>query len=126
MQKAENVPVAATAAVIDPASMAVVWTNHPVAATRRSAATPVVTLDQVVPLAAQMGVPEALRAVAETGVAQHLSADVVAMSRAAATLSVSIYRLPDGKLLLLAGDTWRLRQDRAGGSGERRPGRRAL
>lgn len=119
----EDTPVAVTAALIDPESLAVAWTNHPAgaASSPAGAEAPSVTLDRVLPMAETMGVPQALRAVAETGVAQHLSADVVAMSRGAAVLSVWIYRLPDGRLLLLAGDTWRLRRKAQARRGSTRP-----
>jgi len=85
-------PVKAQAVLIDPASMTVPWA---------STAEPGTPLERVVPMAEAMGVPEALRAVAQTGVAQHLQADVVSMTRKSVELVVSIYSLPDGTLLML-------------------------
>ena len=103
-------PVKAQALLIDPATLEVVWA---------SVSGSPIPLERVVPTAEAMGLREALRAVVATGEARHLSADVVSMSRRSVVLVVSIHRLPDGTLLLLAEHT--VHGERAHGGG--RPGR---
>jgi hypothetical protein len=63
-------------------------------------------IEQVVPMAAAMGVPEALRDVAKNGVARHLRADVVSTIKGSMGLVTSVYRLPDGMLLVLTENAW--------------------
>lgn len=97
--------LSAQAILIDPGTMTVVWVNEAASEAlpdRGRDSVPGAAVDKVFPLAGQLGVPEALRAVAETGATEHLRADVVAMSRRSVSLVVSIHRLPDGTLLLLA------------------------
>ncbi len=97
--------VNALAVLIDPGTMTVEWTNEAAAEAasgRGDPAGPGLTIHQVLPLANTLAVPQALREVAETGVPRHLRADVVATRRASVALVVSIYRLPGGKLLLIA------------------------
>jgi len=110
----------AQAILIDPGTMTVVWANEAASEAlpdRGRDSLPGLPVDQVFPLAGQLGVPEALRAVAETGATEHLRADVFAMSRRSVSLVVSIHRLPDGKLLLLAEHT--LRGHEAAARGEK-------
>jgi hypothetical protein len=97
--------VNAQAVLIDPGTMTVEWMNEAAteaASGRVDANVAGLTVDQVLPLATTLDVPEALREVAETGAPRHLRADVVAMRRASLALVVSIYRLPGGKLLVIA------------------------
>jgi hypothetical protein len=122
-----DTPVKAKAALIDPESMAVLWANEPppsagsdAAAESRSGT----TIDDVVPMADSLGVPEALREVAVTGVARHLRVDVVSKTTGSIAQVVSIYRLPDGKLLVLSENAWVMGRGGTPGS-PRRPGRRA-
>lgn len=116
----QNAPVRAKAVLVDPETFAVLWTNELVADDGSGVA---VTVDDVVPMARSMGVPEALRVVADTGVAQHLATDLVSTSRGSMALSVSIHRLPDGELLILMDHTWRPAKSVPGGKAARR-GRR--
>jgi hypothetical protein len=113
-------PVSVKAALIDPASMAVIWANEPASEDAHQPA----SVEDVVPLAAALQVPAALRAVAETGVARHLQADVVSTTRGSVTLRVSVYRLPDGMLLVLAENAWQVRHRDAHGGASRRSGPR--
>ena len=118
----EHSPVKAQAILIDPRSMTVLWANEAASESlpeRGRDSLPGASVEQVFPMAEELGVPEALRAVAETGAVQHLRADVVAMSRRSVSLVVSVYRLPDGTLLLLAEHALRGREA-AGGSATRR------
>ena len=120
--------VNAQAVLIDPGTMTVEWMNEAAAeaASGRGDATgPRLTVDQVLPLASTLQVPEALREVAETGAPRHLRADVVAMRRASVALVVAIYRLPGGKLLVIAEHAVQAGRGRPGGGasrGLRRPG----
>jgi hypothetical protein len=109
----ESTPVKAQAALIDPATLEVVWASESESA---------VPLARLVPTAVAMGLEETLRDVAATGVARHLRADVVAMSRKSVALVVSIYRLPDGALLLLTEHALRVEHARGTEGPARRRG----
>ena len=118
--------VNAQALLIDPGTMTVEWMNEAAAeaaSAHGDAAGPGLTVDQVLPLASALEVPEALREVAATGIPRHLRADVVAMRRASVALVVSIYRLPGGKLLLIAEHAVQAGRGGPGGWASRRPGR---
>jgi hypothetical protein len=114
--------------LVDPESLTVLWANDPAAgAVADGVGDPSsgTSLALALPMAATMGVPEALRLVAATGTPLHLRADLVATTRGSASLVVSIYRLPDGRILLLAEDTWQARREARNGAASRpgRPGR---
>lgn len=117
----QGAPVRAKAVLVDPETLAVLWTNDPAVAAGGSDAG--ISVDQVVPMAQSMGVSEALRVASDTGVAQHLATDLVSTSRGSMSLSVSIHRLPDGELLILMDHTWRPAKSGPGGKSSRR-GRR--
>lgn len=124
----QHTPVNAKAALIDPGSMTVLWMNESASqifSDRDSGALPGVPIEQVIPMAKTLGVPEALRAVANTGVAQHLQVNVVSTSKGSMAIVASIYRLPDGKLLMLMDHDWHARRRTMGGGASRRSGGRA-
>lgn len=130
MQEASDrdVPVKAKAVLIDAQSMTVVWANE--AAGDRDPDAPSGTfseagVDRFVPMAAVLGVPEALRSVAETGVARHVRADLVSTARGSVAMVVSVYRLPDGMLLVLVENAWQMGERTADKGSPRRSGRRA-
>lgn len=107
MQSADtqNAPVSTQAVLIDPESMTVVWVNEAASrdrSARDSGAAPGISIGDVVPMAEALGVPEALRTVADTGAPRHLHADVFSTAGRTVSLVVSIYRLPHGTLLLLS------------------------
>jgi hypothetical protein len=108
--------------------MTVLWTNGPTAdesSSREGGSGWGDTVEQVVPMAEALGAPEALREVAATGEARHLRADVVSTTRGSMALVTSVYRLPDGTLLVLSENTWVAGREATGGSPSRRSGRRA-
>jgi hypothetical protein len=118
--------VSAQVLLIDPGTMTVEWMNEAAAEAasgRGDASGRGLTVDQVLPLAGTLEVPEALREVAETGIARHLRTDVIATTRASVALVVSIYRLPAGKLLLVAEHAVQAGRGRPHGGASRRPGR---
>ncbi len=126
MQRADDreAAVHAQAVLIDPGTLAVEWMNEAAAeaaAGRAEAAGPGLSVDRVLPMAGSMGVTEALREVAETGVARHLRAEVVGMARRSVALVVSIYRLPGGELLLIAEHAVRAGHGRTERGARRRP-----
>jgi hypothetical protein len=81
------------AVLLDPGTLEVVWVSQCAAAG---------PIEGNVPTAAAMGLEDPLRAVAATGVARRLHADVVSMSKKSVALVVCVYRLPDGPLTPLA------------------------
>ena len=122
-QDADETPVSVKAALVDPASMAVMWTNDPTATAPAGdvdGGRKALSVEDVVPLASDLGVPAALSSVAETGVARHLQTDVVSTRRGSVALRVSVYRLPGGMLLVLAENAWQVRhRDAPGGTSGR-------
>jgi len=121
-----DVPVKAKAVLIDPRSMTVVWANEAAAEGDFSAvndASEGLSIDRVVPMAEALGVPEALRVVAASGVARHLRADLVSMSRGSVAMVVSVYRLPDAMLLVIVENEWQVSERKADKSGPRPSGR---
>lgn len=106
----DTLPVKVRALVADPKTLAVLWMNEAASSSlssRNGEAADGATVEQVLPLAGDMGLTRALLTVAETGEPCHMSADVISTARGSMTLSVSAYRLPDGMLLVLAEDVWR-------------------
>ena len=106
----QNPAVRAKAVLIDPASMTAVWMNEAAAQDLSDAdreSVPGLPIDQAVPLAQILGVPEALRAAADTGAAQSLQASLVSTAQGSVAIVASVYCLPDGNLLLLMEHAWR-------------------
>lgn len=96
-------PVKAQVVIVDPSTMLVVWMNE---SARNAAAHPDgpisgVPVDEVVPRAREMGLIAALRAVRTTGEPAHLSTGFITTVRGQLTLTTSVYRLPDGPLLVV-------------------------
>lgn len=120
--------VKAQALLLDPESFAILWANAPgapVSTGQGGDPALALTLERAVPMADTVGVREALRAVADTGIAQHLCVEVVAMARKSVALVISIYRLPDGNLLLLTEHALHVGRGTADSPAARRSGRRA-
>lgn len=65
-----------------------------------------ISLIEAVPMAELLGLPDALRRVHETGIAEHLSTGLVSTTRGSVALVTSVYRLPDGQLLVLTENAW--------------------
>ncbi len=101
---AGHVRVATQAFLVGPDTLTVEWMNEAAAAAveDRGAAARGSPIESALPMAAALGVAEALREVAASGVTRHLRTDVIGTARRSLALVVSIHRLPDGKLLLLA------------------------
>lgn len=123
-----NIPVKAKAVLIDPTSMTVLWMNESarqditVVGSDSVAGT---TVDQAIPMAEMLGLPEALRAVADTGVGQHLRANLVSTTKGSVAIVTSVYRLPGAMLLVLTENAWQPAHGETGASAPRRSGRRA-
>jgi hypothetical protein len=118
--------VSAQVLLIDPGTMTVEWMNEAAAEAasgRGDAGGRGLTVDRVLPLAGTLEVPKALHEVAQTGIARHLRTDVVATRRASVALVVSIYRLPAGRLLLVAQHAVQAGRGGPGGAASRRLGR---
>jgi hypothetical protein len=96
-----DAPVRAKAVLVDPATMTVLWANE--AAEHDVPDRP---LEQAIPLAESMGVPESIKSVAETGVPRHLRTNLVSTGRGDMAIATSVYRVPDGTVLVLSEHTW--------------------
>ncbi len=110
----QGAPVKSKAYLLDPETLEVVWMNE-------SAADSVVDvvpgtgtgIETIMPMAESLGIPAALRAVAEGGMPRSLRAEVISTAKGSMGLAISIYRLPDGMLLMLAEHAWRTGRDGA-------------
>jgi hypothetical protein len=111
-----DVPVKAKAVLIDPRTMTVVWANEAASEDvlgEAGGALSGTSIGRLVPMAEALGVPEALRSVADTGIARHLHADLVSMARGSVAMVVSVYRLPDGMLLVIIENAWQMAERKA-------------
>lgn len=111
--------VRAKAALVDPATMTVLWSNEPA-----EQGAPARTLEQVIPLAESMGVLDAVGSVAASGAPRHLRTSLVSTGRGDMEIATSVYRLPDGTVLVLSENAWQPRDGRDGTAGSSRPKRR--
>ena len=102
-------PVRAKAFLVEPGTLNVLWMNESAARDRPKDAKidSGIPVDKAVPMAKVLGLPEALKAAAETGEPQHVRTDISAMAQGRMQLTASVYRLPDGNLLVVMEDTWR-------------------
>lgn len=130
MEETEDLesPARVKAALVDPDSMLVVWMNeaaaHSVAGHLNDSASGV-AIDQLVPMAEELGMPAALRAAADSGASRHLQTDLVSTVRGSVAILISIYRLPHGELLVLMENAWQPRHVPPGDGTRRRTGRGA-
>lgn len=107
-------PVKAKAFLVDPATMKVVWMNESAA---QDVSCEDMSVEKAIPLAEMTGVPGALREVASSGVPRHLRADVISTVRGSMAVVTSVYRLPDGKVLVLSEQAWHSERRGSGGRG---------
>jgi hypothetical protein len=122
-----NTPVKAKAVLVDPGSMTVVWMNESASQDlpdQGSGSVPGVSIDEALSMTGALGVPEAVRAVASTGVAKHLRTDLVSTVKGRLRIATSIYRLPDGTLLVLTENAWQAEHKAPSDGASRRSGRR--
>jgi len=121
-QHDSETPVKAKAVLIDPDSLSVLWTSD--AVIEGADAEQPASLEQAIPMSEMLGLSEALRTVAETGTPAHLSANLVSTGRGAVAYAVSVYRLPDGKLLVLSEHAWHVAEGKKPPTGAKRTHRR--
>lgn len=97
-------PVDVKAALVDPETLTVLWLNESAAQTVRDAGHDPDTrlpLSDVVPMADALHVPEAVREASSTGTPQHMRADLVGVTQPSIAIIASLYRMPDGNVLIL-------------------------
>lgn len=101
-------PVNTHAVLVDPETMTLAWMNEAAARgfTPDRGLEIGMPLEQAIPFAQARAVPEALREVARTGVPRHLHAALVSVARGTISAQASIYRLPDGMVLMLTEHTF--------------------
>ena len=122
---AGEAPVRAKVALVEPGTMRVVWLNESAMQTAADAgAGAPSTIEQVVPMAESLGLPEALRHVSATGEPRHLQADLISTVRGSMAMVTSVYRLPDGMLLVVTENAWQSGRDEPGAPRHGRPRRR--
>lgn len=122
----QSSPVQAKVLMVDGRTMSVVWMNESAArdanvrAYEESSALP---LAEAMPIAEKLGVPDALRRAMETGEAQHLSANLISSAVGSVAIVTSVYRLPEGALLIVSENAFQAGHKSAD-ERPRRPGRR--
>lgn len=108
VSEGRDTPVKTKAIVVDPKTMAVLWANE-AAAESPSAGTAAVigsSVERVVPLAEQLGIVTAIEQVSASGEPYHVHADVIPTRRGSMVLAISVYRLPEGAVLVLIENAW--------------------
>lgn len=99
------------ALLVDPASMQVVWMNEAALAGvlgAESLALPA-DVERAFPMADKLGLRAALDAAAASSTAQHLQANLVSTNKGSMAIVTSVYRLPDGMLLVLTDQSWQVK-----------------
>jgi hypothetical protein len=111
----ENKPVRTKAVLIDPASMKVIWMNEMASQDLPSefvGSYQGVDVEKAVPMAKALDLLKALSIASDSGESQHLRADLISSNRGKMSTVASVYRLPDGNLLLLTEIGWQLKDKR--------------
>lgn len=124
---AASPPVNALVALVDSGSLAVVWANDAVyaaVAERGGSPEQVAILDEAIPMATAVGLSALVREVGFTGVPAHRTANIVSTARGSATLVLSVYRIPDGQILVIAENSWSAEIRSPRGADRDRPRRR--
>lgn len=122
--EARDAPVRAKALLVDPAAMTVLWANESVVTGPGGSGEAVGRpLEDVIPLAGQLGIPLAVQRVIATGEPFHVHADVIPTRRGSMVLAVSVYRLPGGDALVLIENAWE-HMSRSSADDPGRPARR--
>lgn len=110
--EANEVPVQAKAFLVEPVFMTVLWMNDSALrdlSGKRTEGVLGLPIENVVPLAGHLGLAGAMQKAADTGNAQHRNVRLVSTGKGALGVAASVYRLPDGKLLLLMEQTFRMK-----------------
>jgi len=102
-----DAPVKARAILVDPETMTVLWANES-AETGMPVGGTVIggPAEGAIPLAARLDVVRAIERVASSGEPHHVHADVIPTRRGSMALAISIYRLPNGDVLVLVENVW--------------------
>jgi len=107
------------AVLIDAESTAVLWMNE--AAAQEASETALgLPVAEMMPLVVTLGVPDVLPAVAATGVPQHLKTNLVSTTQGSLAIVASLYRVLDGRLLLLIENAWQPGRTKPSASTSRR------
>ena len=100
----KEIPVKTKAYLLDPVHMKVLWMNESAAkdikgseGTQRED----ISIEDAVPMARIIGLPEAIAEVHGSGAPKHLRSSLISSKRGGLSTVASIYPLPDGKILLL-------------------------
>jgi hypothetical protein len=116
-----DIPVQARVFLVDARTLTVTWMNEAalegVPGASSVVGDPAVA---VIPLAEALGVVDALAAVATDGSPRHLRTDLVSTVRGAVAIVTSVYRLPDGQVLVVSESAWQPGERSPGGSRTRR------
>ena len=99
-------PVKVKAFLVDPADMRVRWLNESAEEGLLHASDESLTVEQSVPMAEPLGLVDVIRRVAESGEPEHARTDVISTHRGSMGVGTSVYRLPDGMILVLAEHAW--------------------
>jgi len=111
----DQAPVQAKVALVEAASGRVLWLNE-AAANDVAEAGPDAgigrPLEEALPLAAVLGVTDALPEVAATGEPRHLSADLVSTAQGRVKIVASVYLVPGRAILVVIENAWQPERSR--------------
>ena len=113
-------PVNAKAILLDPESMTVLWMNEAAAeeaGIAEGATGQGLPLTDAMPMADTLGVLGAIPAVASSGTPTHCRTNLVSTHQGSMAIATSIYRLPDGAVLILTEHAWQPDHSRSESSG---------
>lgn len=114
-------PVRSKAYLIDPETLKVIWMNGSAQRDHKGMAhKEPLDIEKAVPMTKILGISDVLPIVSDTGEPRHLHTATISTRKGAMGLTASLYRLPDGKLLLLIENAWQMKSR----TGERRPSTR--
>lgn len=112
-QPIDNFTGKAKITLVSPDTMTAVWSNE------ASGAAPGTPLAQIIPLAEEQHAEQVLAEVASTGEPAQLRAVLVSTGRGGLDMATSVYRLPDGLLLVVTENAFKASHDRPEGGSAR-------
>lgn len=112
-ENVSNEPVKAKAYLIDPGPMKVLWMNGSASKGLKAAEgiqIENIGIEAAIPMAKFMGLSEAISEVYRTGVPQHIRSSMISSRKGNISTVVSIYRMPDDRILILMDVEWKGRR----------------
>lgn len=105
-----EVRVRTKAVLVEPGSLSIVWANESAAEAMNLGGRSLdqVSIAEIIPFVGVQGVESAILEAGRTGEPNHLRADLISSARGSVATVTSVYRLPDGHVLVLTEQSYRL------------------